>query len=90
MISQAMAPIRPPQMTYTSTALGSISLLLIVSATPVPKKKAAIKLKNAAQSTACNGERTRVVTTVATELAASWKPLKKSKMRATATREKTK
>jgi hypothetical protein len=36
-------------MTYTSTALGSMSLLLIVWATPVPKKKAAKKLKNAAQ-----------------------------------------
>jgi hypothetical protein len=43
----------------------------MVLATPVPKTKAATKLKNAAQKTAWIGERTRVVTTVATELAAS-------------------
>jgi hypothetical protein len=32
-------------------------------------------LKNAAQATATRGDRTRVDTTVAIELAASWKPL---------------
>ncbi len=37
--------------------------------------KAATKLKNAAQTTACPGESTRVETTVAIEFAASWKPL---------------
>ncbi len=42
-----------------------------VLATAVPKKNAATKLKNAAQSTACPGESTRVETTVAIELAAS-------------------
>ena len=44
-------------------------------ATAVPKVNAATKLKNAAQMTACPGESTRVDTTVAIELAASWKPL---------------
>ena len=53
--------------------------LPIVLATPVPKVDAERKLKNAAHKTAWNGVRTRVATTVATELAASWKPLMKSK-----------
>ena len=46
-----------------------------VCATAVPNPKAATKLKNAAQITACPGVSTRVETTVAIELAASWKPL---------------
>src|SRR6266699_1697320 len=56
----------------------------MVLATAVPKVKAATKLKNAAQITAMRGESTRVETTVAMELAASWKPFRKSKARATA------
>ena len=46
-----------------------------VLATAVPKVNAATKLKNAAQMTALPGDSTRVDTTVAIELAASWKPL---------------
>ena len=46
-----------------------------VFATAVPKTNAAAKLKNAAQMTALPGDSTRVETTVAIELAASWKPL---------------
>ena len=46
-----------------------------VFATSVPKKRTATKLKNAAHITACIGDNTRVDTTVAIELAASWKPL---------------
>ena len=46
-----------------------------VLATAVPKVNAATKLKKAAQMTAWPGESTRVDTTVAIELAASWKPL---------------
>jgi len=46
-----------------------------VLATAVPKPNAAAKLKNAAQMTALPGDSTRVETTVAMELAASWKPL---------------
>ena len=49
----------------------------------VPKTRKATKLKKAAQTTAWRGERTRVETTVAMELAASWKPLMKSKASAT-------
>ena len=48
----------------------SISPLLIVLATAVPTTNAATKLKNAAQTTATPGDRTRVETTVAMELAA--------------------
>src|SRR6185436_10622088 len=46
-----------------------------VVATCTPKPKAATKLKKAAHTTACSGVSTRVETTVAMELAASWKPL---------------
>ena len=42
-----------------------------VCATAVPNPNAATKLKNAAQITAFPGDRTRVETTVAIELAAS-------------------
>src|SRR4051812_40005711 len=48
--------------------------------------KKATKLKKAAQATASCGESTRVETTVAIELAASCRPLMKSKARATAIR----
>ena len=48
--------------------------LMTVFATCVPNANAAAKFQNAAQITACPGERTRVATTVATEFAASWKP----------------
>ena len=57
----------------------------MVLATAVPRKKAAMKLKNAAQMTASRGERTRVETTVAMEFAASWNPLMKSKASAMTT-----
>jgi hypothetical protein len=43
----------------------------MVLATAVPKVKAATKLKKAAQITAILGDKTRVETTVAIELAAS-------------------
>src|SRR4051812_8878498 len=59
----------------------------MVPATLVPKRNAATKLKNAAQTTACPGVSTRVETTVAIELAASWNPLRKSKIRARKTKK---
>ena len=46
-----------------------------VCATAVPNEERRAKLKNAAQTTALPGDSTRVETTVAIELAASWKPL---------------
>ena len=55
----------------------------MVLATFVPKNRKAMKLKVAAHTTACRGESTRVDTTVAMELAASWNPLTKSKPSAT-------
>jgi hypothetical protein len=56
----------------------------IVAATCTPKNKNAMKLKNAANTTAMPGESTRVETTVAIEFAASCNPLRKSKISATA------
>ena len=62
-------------MTAKVTTWMSIIPEPIVLATAVPKTKNAAKLKKAAQITALPGESTRVDTTVAIELAASWKPL---------------
>ncbi len=74
-----MAPIRPARMTNSVTYLRSTMPAPTVLATPASWKKskgmAAMKFQKAAQRTAWNGVRTRVATTVATELAASWKPL---------------
>src|SRR5271156_3932498 len=53
--------------------------LPMVAATAVPKTKAAMKFQKAAQTTARNGVRTRVETTVAMELAASCQPFENSK-----------
>src|SRR5437870_8409558 len=83
MISQAIAPIRVDRRSQAVTIAGSIVPLPIVDATFTPNTKAATKLKKAAHRTAIRGDRTRVETTVATELAASWKPFKKSKTSAT-------
>src|SRR5437867_12999556 len=76
-------------MTIGSTTARSISPLPMVFATAVPRPKAATKLKNAAQMTAVPGLRTRVETTVAMELALSWKPLMKSKTNAMRTIART-
>src|ERR1017187_1165480 len=82
MRSQMIAPTSAARTTYVVTTLISTIPAPTVLATAVPKPKTATKLKNAAQITACKGVRTRVETTVAIELAASWKPLKKSKTNA--------
>ena len=82
---QKIAPRRPARMTCGVTTERSIIPLPMVFATCVPSTKAATKLKNAAQATACCGESTRVETTVAIEFAASWKPFRKSKTSATRT-----
>ena len=73
--SHVIAPISPARMTAKVTILMSIMPAPTVLATAVPNPNAAAKLKNAAQITACPGLSTRVDTTVAIELAASWKPL---------------
>ena len=87
--SHAIAPTRAPKITANVTTWTSIIPFPIVFATAVPKPNAATKLKNAAHTTACPGERTRVETTVAIEFAASWKPLMKSNASATAMRPAT-
>jgi hypothetical protein len=59
---------------------GFITPLPIVVATFKGNIRKATKLKKAAITTAANGERTFVETTVAIELAESWKPFIKSKI----------
>ena len=73
-----MAPTRPANTTPIVSTSGSTTPVAMVAATTVPNTRKATKLKNAAQITARRGDRTRVETTVAIELAASWKPLTKS------------
>src|SRR5690349_21681084 len=79
-----MAPKSPAITTYWVTSSRRIMPLPMVLATAVPRKNAARKLNAAAHSTASFGDSTRVETTVAMLLAASWKPLRKSKTRAVA------
>ena len=80
-----MAPTRPANTTAIDSTLCTTTSLAMVLATWVPKTRNAMKLKAAAHITAWRGVSTRVATTVAIELAASWKPLTKSKPRATTT-----
>src|SRR6266446_3375887 len=87
--SHTIAPKSPARITHSSTTAVSTTPFPTVRATLTPKPNAATKLKNAAQTTACKGVSTRVDTTVAIELAASWKPLMKSKTRATRTMKTT-
>src|SRR5438128_6014107 len=87
--SQTMAPTSPARIIHWSTTFDSTTPLPTVLATCTPKPKAATKLKKAAHTTACSGVSTRVETTVAMELAASWNPLMKSKTRATTTMKTT-
>ena len=57
-----------------------------VCATLRPNTRKAMKLKKAAQMTASCGLSTRVETIVAMELAASWRPFRRSNSSATAIR----
>src|SRR2546423_6493493 len=77
-----MAPTRPAKTTPMDRTSGWTTPLAMADATWVLRIRKAMKLKAAAQTTASRGVRTRVATTVAIELAASWKPLVKSKARA--------
>src|SRR4029453_7744978 len=81
---QAMAPTSPAKITASLTTSGS-TVLPTVLATAVWKTRNATKLNTAAQMTAIRGVRTLVETTVAIELAASWKPLVKSNTSASRT-----
>ena len=80
-----MAPIRVASSNSVVTMLGSTTPLPMVVATCTPKKSTATTLKKAAHATAQRGDSTRVDTTVATELAASFIPLRKSNSSASAT-----
>lgn len=80
---QLMAPRSAQNITIGVTNDISIIPFPIVLATAVPTTNIAKKLKEAAQSTASLGERTRVATTVAIEFAESCIPFVKSKTKAT-------
>ena len=80
-----MAPTSAPNTTCTSTTPGWAMPLPTVAATLRWKMKIAIRLKKAANTTACPGLSTPVETTVAIELAASWNPFMKSNRIASAT-----
>src|SRR6187551_1236024 len=82
-ICQTMAPASAPKITCEVTMSASTMPRPTVSATCSPKNRKAMKLKNAAQATAYCGRSTRVETTVAMELAASFMPLRKSNASAT-------
>src|SRR5512132_945196 len=81
---QEMATTSPAKTTASLTTAGS-TVLPTVLANLVWNTKKARKVKLAAQMTAIRGVRTRVETTVAIELAASWKPLVKSNTSASST-----
>ncbi len=83
---QAMAPTKAPNTTCTSITPASAMPLPTVAATLRWKTKMATTLKKAANSTAWLGRSTPVDTTVAIELAASWKPFMKSNSKARMTR----
>ena len=68
----------------TLTTVASTSPLVIVLATATPIM-APMRFVNVASTMACRGESTLVETTVAMELAVSWKPLMYSKINATST-----
>src|SRR6185437_3757541 len=82
---QAIAAVNAAKITAASTIFGSTIPEPTVWATFSPKKRKAMKLKNAAHNTAKRGDRTRVDTIVAIELAASCRPFRRSNSRATAT-----
>src|SRR5207247_6109841 len=81
---QPIATTSPANTTPIDRTSCATTSLAIVLATWVLNTRNATKLKNAAHATAYRGERTLVDTTVAIELAASWKPLVKSNASATA------
>ena len=85
MTFQMMAPDSAPKITALSTMAGSMMPEPTVIATCRPNTRKAMKLKNAAHTTAACGVSSRVDTISAMELAESWKPFMKSNSSATAT-----
>ena len=90
MMFQIMAPLRAERIRELFTKAGLMMPVPMVLATWTPTKKTAANSKNAAQATAYFGESALVETTVEIALAESWKPLRKSKNRATRMRKTTK
>ena len=80
----AIAPRSAARLMGRVTGKGSITFFPMVVGTATLNMNAPAKFQNAARRTAVLGLRTFVATTVAMEFAESWKPLMKSKMRATA------
>ncbi|VXC91901.1 hypothetical protein SPHINGOT1_250023 [Sphingomonas sp. T1] len=78
MTFHAIAPISAAKITCASITCAWTMPVPTVCATWRPKTAKAMKLKNAAQSTAYWGFNTRVETTVAIEFAASCRPFRKS------------
>src|SRR3954468_3461444 len=78
MTFQVIAPTSAPNTTCVFTTPGSTMPLPTVAATLRWNTAIATRLKKAANTTACVGLSTPVETTVAIELAASWKPFMKS------------
>ena len=77
-----MAPPSPARITVGVTVLISTIPLPIVSATVVLNMRKATKLKNAAQMTACLGDKTLAETMVEIEFEASCIPFVKAKTKA--------
>ena len=85
---QTIAPINPARMIFkpdSPTKSRSLTMPLAIVAATLKEMKAPAKLSAAAQRTATRGERARVETAVAIELAVSWKPFVKSNKKAIAT-----
>jgi hypothetical protein len=83
---QVIAATNAAAITVRLITSGLITPFPIVAATFKGKIRNAMKLKKAAIPTAATGERTFVETTVAIELAESWKPFIKSKIKTIAIR----
>src|SRR5271157_3134988 len=90
MMFQIIAPPRAARTIESFTTAGLMIPVPMVLATWTPTKKTAANSKNAAHRTAYFGGSTLVETTVEIALAESWKPLRKSKTKATRMRKITK
>src|SRR5947208_16034608 len=75
MTSHTIAPTSPARMTLASTTERTTNPLPMVFATAVPNRKTAMKLKAAAQTTAAEGDSTRVEPTLPMECGRARNPL---------------
>ena len=72
---QATAPVSAAPSTTTTSASGTVTIPAMVFATARPMSSGPTTLPTAARTTAGPGRAARVMTSVAMELAASWRPL---------------